>query len=630
VTLVPPAAQAADEPGLRSEKWYEQTLDGNKTGYIRVLWSPSTWEGKKSVHDTTTFVQATQRDMAGMKDRFETTTTIDLERGEDGTLWLERVRTEEAGRIQIRETRWTGSGYEYSESIVGQPQNKKTLTVALDAPVKVDAESFLWSRIQAGTLEVGQSLELPQLDMRGRRSRFVKLEVIGREEIEDETAKKIPCFKVRQHDPESNSEALLWIDGTGVLVRLRSGGRLLTRTTQAKAEAMPSRPAEYSITVGASPRLERIFNADRLLVDVYVRGDEHRKMPIFPKSPWSRMLAVKGDDKTGFVVTTELKRYDDETATARIPVVDKKFERWLEPTALMQTRDPLVLKTVREVVGEERDARKAAVKLARFVYTRLDKHSPKLGQAGAVQILKECRGDCSEHGLLFVTLCRAAGIPARACSGYVCIGSIWGGHAWAEIWTGQWIGADPTTGDVGTAARYLFFGYPEEPDSFPGLVSSRVRGRLRIRTTRIEEGDAAFDLTDENKHRIYDASGKRYLHVLAGLEAREVPDDWKVDLSRNNLMRITGPGFSATVRASADQGADIDSLGRYTPGRKTTFAGAPAMLHKMGAGSRETLLYLVFSRRRILQVAITGGDNDLVGRLEKVLAPTFQEPAREW
>ena len=92
--------------------------------------------------------------------------------------------------------------------------------------------------------------------------------------------------------------------------------------------------------------------------------------------------------------------------------------------------------------------------------------------------------------------------------------------------------ADPEISALGMqmaydrGARYLFFGYPDEPGSYPGVVSGRASGRLRILTRRLEEGRAAFDLGDESRHRIYDREGRRYLHVLAGLEARDVPADW--------------------------------------------------------------------------------------------------------
>ena len=626
IVLLAAPGRAADEPIPRSEKWYEQTQDGNKVGFIRVVWSPSTWKGKNTVHDTTTFVTSSTRNMAGMRDTFSTTTTVDLERDADGTMWWTQSRTEEPNRITLSETRWTGTGYRYSAHIMGQEANRHVVEIPLDAPVMTDAESFLGPRIRAGTLEKGAAFDLRNLDVRARKVRISKLEVLGKETIKDEHGEEVETWKVVDRDAEAGAETLLWLDAKGVLVQLRTGSVKIGRTTQAKAEQMPTRPAEYAITVPASPRLERIFNADRALIDVHVRPDEHRKMPTFPESPWSREVETEERGEDGVVVQVELRRHDDTEAKAKIPVVDEAYARWLEPTAQMQVGDPLVRKTVREVVGEESDARTAAHKLARFVFTTLDKRSLDVAQGDAVQILKACRGDCSEHCLLFVTLCRAAGIPARRCSGFVCIGGMWGAHAWAEIWTGTWIGADPTTGEVGTGARYLFYGYPDDPGSFPGVVSSRARGRMRILTTRVEEGDAAFDLADPSAHRIYDRAGRRYVHVLCGLEARDVPEDWTVTMSDDRRMRVRGPGFSVTLSASADQGSDMESVKRYFPGKATTFAGAPALTRDTGASR----MFLVFSRRRVIQMFVSGGDDELLARLEKVLAPSFVARAMAW
>ena len=65
--------------------------------------------------------------------------------------------------------------------------------------------------------------------------------------------------------------------------------------------------------------LARVFNADRVLLDVHIRADAQRKLPEFPDSPWSRVREMKGDDAQGYVATMELTRYDGEAATARIP-----------------------------------------------------------------------------------------------------------------------------------------------------------------------------------------------------------------------------------------------------------------------------------------------------------------------
>jgi len=626
-----PGTRAAEDTPSRTARWYDQLMDGGKAGFLRVVWAPSTWQGKKTLHDTTTAVSRTQRNMAGMRDTFEVTTTLDLERGVDGTLWWMRERTEEPERITVAETTWTGDGYERTTTIVGQEKNRETLHIALDEPVMVDAEAFLGARARAGTLAKGDVFDLRNLDVRKRGVSLTKLTVVGEETIKDEDGKAITCYRIVERHPESGAESQMWLDHAGAFVQIRVGSTFIRRVTEAQAESMPTRPAGYSITVPAVPALPRIFNADRTLVDVHIRADEYRKMPVFPTSPWSRVLKTTGDEQHGYVSKVELRRYDDPTAKARIPVVDKAFARWLEATALMQTQDPLVQRTVLEVVGDETDARKAAFKLARFVYTKLAKRSSNIAEADAVKILQTCEGDCSEHCLLFVTLCRAAGIPARRCSGYVCIGTMWGSHAWCEIWTGQWIGADPTTGEVGTGARYLFYGYPDEPGSFPGEVAARARGRLRLVFTRVEEGKAAFDLTNPNGLRIADRAGHRYVHALAGVEARDVPEGWRVRLSRDNVMMLQGPGFSAEVGAWADQGETIDSVARYVRGSRTTFAGVPALLRRRGA----TRMYWIFSRRRRIRVLFAASSGKEAGdlalaALERVLAPTFAEPALAW
>ena len=74
-------------------------------------------------------------------------------------------------------------------------------------------------------------------------------------------------------------------------------------------------------------------------------------------------------------------------------------------------------------------------------------------------------GDCSEHTVLMVTLCRAVGIPARAAVGVMYGGGIFAYHMWPEVFVGQWIGLDPKwlsvdkkTGEYYTDATHIKFG----------------------------------------------------------------------------------------------------------------------------------------------------------------------------
>jgi hypothetical protein len=68
-----------------------------------------------------------------------------------------------------------------------------------------------------------------------------------------------------------------------------------------------------------------------------------------------------------------------------------------------------------------------------------------------LEIIQKNRGDCTEHAKLFVTLARAAGIPAREAFGLIYNGDSdnpgFSAHAWAEvIEDGHWVGVDPSWG----------------------------------------------------------------------------------------------------------------------------------------------------------------------------------------
>jgi transglutaminase-like putative cysteine protease len=596
-----------------TERWYEMIRNGQKTGYSRVVWAPSTWNGKRTLHDTTTFVTRSVRNMMGIRDAFETVTTVDLERDDDGTLWWRKDVVEEAGRTIVAETTWTGTGYESVTRLDGQ---ERKVSVPLDAPTVTDAESFLGKHIRAGTLQVGQTFEIRHLDVGGRRAAPATLEVLGREKVADAEG-EIEAFKVRERDAASGSESLMWVDDVGALVLLTAEGQRIRRVTRAAAEEAPVQPAEFRITTPSTPVLERVFTADRLHLDLHLQADPDRPLPDFPESPWSKVVGRRGSDAEGWVMEMVLTKYDDPTATTTLPVDPAPFEREFEETVLMPWRHDRVQGVVRQVLGDTKDARKAAYLLARYVYSSLRKSSPAVGQASALEIIESSCGDCSEHALLYVTLCRAAGIPARRCSGYVNVGSQWGAHAWAEVWLGRWVGADPTTGEIGTGARYVFFGYPDDPDSHADLVSSRAAGRMRYVATRIVEGDDDYDLREQESWTLEDPPKGRYVHVLAGFELRDVPRDWIVRMTGANRCWIRADGLRAVLAASADQGQSFEGMEPTA-----TFAGAPAIRMEV----RGDVRLLLHSRRRIVEVQLQGERvADLLPTLERVLAPTFAE-----
>jgi hypothetical protein len=297
----------------------------------------------------------------------------------------------------------------------------------------------------------------------------------------------------------------------------------------------------------------------------------------------------------------------------------------------MQVDHPAVRAAAAEALAGETDARRAVERLAAYTF-RLDKRSPAVGQASAVEILRERCGDCSEHALLFVTLCRAAGIPARQCAGWACVGEEWGSHAWAEVWVGAWIGVDPTTDDVGTAARYLMLGYPDDPETRIGTVRALMQGRMRFVARRLEEGPDRVDLDDAAGLRVVDEAGGRGRHRLAGIDVRGLAEGWTLLFPGEADALLRGPRGAATVRVSADQGQRTEERLRSLTGGSgtwTSFAGAPALRLDGVSGPR----WLVVSRKRIVIVSVRARAEDsdaFVAEVERVLAPTFApEPPGE-
>ena len=131
------------------------------------------------------------------------------------------------------------------------------------------------------------------------------------------------------------------------------------------------------------------------------------------------------------------------------------------------------------VAGSTTGAWATARKLSRAVHDRLDK---VYGQSRdrASEILKQGKGDCTEHTRLFVALSRAAGIRAREVKGLVFANYGQGGpalywHAWAEVQVGaDWIAMDPTFGQDVADATHIALGRGARQDAIALVGSLRV------------------------------------------------------------------------------------------------------------------------------------------------------------
>ena len=133
--------------------------------------------------------------------------------------------------------------------------------------------------------------------------------------------------------------------------------------------------------------------------------------------------------------------------------VDEKSDAgpgaFLEPDRWVQSGHPEIIRLAQSL--KQGDQALTAKSLCQWVKEHVKDNGYVRSSLGAVYALETGKGDCTESAVLFTALCRAAGIPARVCGGFLVKGSGVLGpsqhHNWAEFHDGKaWSLADPNLG----------------------------------------------------------------------------------------------------------------------------------------------------------------------------------------
>lgn len=127
-------------------------------------------------------------------------------------------------------------------------------------------------------------------------------------------------------------------------------------------------------------------------------------------------------------------------------------DKYLGDNEKYQINHPIIQKTVKEVVGNETNAYWVIRKLHQYLIGHLHYIMDGAWDT-APTVISNGHGSCSEYSFVFISLCKAAGIPARY------VGATWikGDnasmdevyHRWIEVYLPNygWVPTDPTHGD---------------------------------------------------------------------------------------------------------------------------------------------------------------------------------------
>jgi transglutaminase-like putative cysteine protease len=167
---------------------------------------------------------------------------------------------------------------------------------------------------------------------------------------------------------------------------------------------------------------------------------------------------------------------------------------------------PRLKETAAQIVGGETNPLAKARKLFHWVDSHIAYHAEEeygIIPAISEHALVDRRGDCGVQGTLFITLCRAAGVPARWQSGWETQpNGNHNMHDWTEIYVAPWgwLPVDPSYGlkkSDDPAVREFYFGHQ---DSYRMIVNldygqplHPAKQSLRSEPTDFQRGEVEVD-----------------------------------------------------------------------------------------------------------------------------------------
>ncbi|MCC6464824.1 MAG: transglutaminase domain-containing protein [Planctomycetes bacterium] len=418
----------------------------------------------------------------------------------------ETVLTAEGALVRKDET--SDNGAQRIRRSAEVAEGKITITERVDGddprkfPVDTTGATVMTSRqawaALAGRLQKGQTLKFSSLDLENHKLAEETWTVNGpaeRRTREGDNLKGTEVLVLR----DGRSERNLMDENGDPRVSTLMGG-FSVEETKAIPKNFVAEPVSIESAMTSDVVVPGCFGLQQMEIEIEgTETDAEGLEALFESNAYQQV--VRYDDKQGGGWGLRLlsrKPAKDFVPAAFPPAeVPDDVKPFAKPTAICQSDDPEIAAQAAKSTKGAKDSRDAADRLVRFVDSYLTKASGDTGSASAKQAWRERQGDCTEHAVLFTAMARAVGLPARCIGGLVYVSdeasgtALFGYHAWAEVWIGQWVPVDATVKELGTSARYVMFSVDEPGQSAGSGRISRCIGlkiRPRINAWTLESG----------------------------------------------------------------------------------------------------------------------------------------------
>ncbi len=204
---------------------------------------------------------------------------------------------------------------------------------------------------------------------------------------------------------------------------------------------------------------------------------DHRQQVIKPKK-------ASEDDAFELTVRCEDTKATD-TSQEKAPPNEEKY---LEANMAVQSDKEEIKEQAGKIAGT---ASTDAEKIAKLVdWTARNIKNTMDDSFTSLSVLKDRKGECQAHSILYAAFARALKIPTRIVTGLVYIqdvGFLY--HAWAESYAGKWLAVDPTFNQVPADATHIKIATGDSMDEVASLL--KVMGKIKIDVLDFKEAARA-------------------------------------------------------------------------------------------------------------------------------------------
>lgn len=296
-------------------------------------------------------------------------------------------------------------------------------------------------------LKVGDKLSAKYFEPMSLKLDDVAIEVLRKEKITLD-GKEYEATVVKS--VTSLGETIFWQDEKGNSLKVDASlmGLTLTMVREPKEIALDQAytPSADLAVVTSCPASKEIANPRQIKrLKVRLSGFIDKALAISD----GRQKVTLSDA----IADVEVNARTFEGKGLSLPIKD--HEEFLADTPYIQASNPKIVSTAREIVGDEKNAYKAVVRLHDWVASSMTARGDIGVLRPAADVLNSKEGVCRDYAVLYASLARAAGIPTKLATGLMSFREGFYYHVWAESFVGEWVPVDTTLPGIFVDATHI-------------------------------------------------------------------------------------------------------------------------------------------------------------------------------